>query len=273
MFVGLNLAPRLTGESLSVKRIAFVVGIFANMYWRLILAVALFLWPSFVKVFVFRHIGRYRIGKGVRIGFSIFAPHAADIADRVRIGHGNVLAFTRKVELGADSKIGHFNLILGGEQLHLGEGAWIVRFNEINAILQPLANGEFDSRLLIGSRTVITAWHKIDFTDRVTFGENVVFAGRQSCIWTHNRQQVRPVSIGRNCYVGSGIQMAPGSSIGAFCVVGMGSIITRPVTEEYHLVAGMPARAIRPLDEDGKVFVTFPTRPDLDEITTFAQAR
>jgi len=229
---------------------------------RKLLAFALLPFPSFVKVLVLRASG-YEIAAGVRIGFSVIAAGRCRIGPGTRIGHLNYIAQMAELELGAHVRIGHFNILLGGRRVLLGEGAVIGRFNEINSILNPLVRGTPQPELLIGRHAVVTAWHKIDFTDRVTLGDSVVLAGRLSNLWTHNRQDIAPVSIGPHCYVGSGIQMVPGASVGGSCVVGLGAVITRRFTEDRVLIAGVPARVVKPLEGDSLRLVTFPTRPDL----------
>lgn len=228
------------------------------------LAVIILPLPSILKVLLLRHVFGMKIGKGVRIGFSLIFPGVAEIGHRTRIGHFNVIGGMQKLVIGEDVVVGHFNIVLGGREVRLGDGAMIGRFNEINAILNPLVRGKPDPVLHLGRRTVVTAWHKIDFTDRVELGDGVVFAGRLSNIWTHNRQDVGPVSIGARCYVGSGVQMVPGSRIGSECVVGLGAIISKPFDAERVLIAGVPARVVKALDEKSLRLVTYPTRPDLD---------
>lgn len=219
--------------------------------------------PSFLKVFAYRHLFRYRLGRSVRIGFSIVAGDVVEIGDGARIGHLNYIARMKRLSVGSRAVIGHLNIILGGDLVEVGDRAIIGRLNEINSIIDPLNSGPADPRLIMGPGSVVTAWHKIDFTDRVTIGESAIIAGRSSCLWTHNRQQVAPVTVGRNCYVGSGVQFVPGAGVGAYCVVGLGAVITKSFTGEYRLVAGVPARDIKPLDESGRALVEFTTRPDL----------
>lgn len=237
---------------------------------KLIVGLAILPLPSLLKIAILRTFFGCRIGAGVRIGLSVICPGTARIGDRVRIGHFNFIGRMDNLDIGADAVIGHANIVMGGDAVTLGEGAVIGRFNEINAILNPLAHTAVDSTLTIGARAVVTASHKIDYTHRVTIGENVVLAGRLSNIWTHNRQQVKPVEIGRNCYVGSGIQMAPGTCIGPYCVVGMGAIVTKQFRESYKLIAGVPAEVVRDLEGEDRTFVTFPTRPDLGEASASA---
>jgi acetyltransferase-like isoleucine patch superfamily enzyme len=219
--------------------------------------------PSFLKQIAYRYLLGYEIGKGVHIGFSVVIAGKCRIGDGTRIGHLNYIAYMQELDLGQDVAIGHFNILLGGRRVELGNGALIGRFNEINSILNPLNRGAADPVLSIGRRTIITAWHKIDFTDHVTLEDSVVLAGRLSNLWTHNRQDVAPVRIGAHSYIGSGIQMVPGSSIGCRCVVGLGSVITKPMPTDGVLLAGVPAKIVKPLADDN-LLVSYPTRPDLD---------
>jgi acetyltransferase-like isoleucine patch superfamily enzyme len=230
----------------------------------LVLRFLLLPFPSAVKVAAYRHLFGYRIGSGVRIGLSVLACGACEIGDRTRIGHFNLFHRIGVVRMGSDVVVGHFNLVIGGDEVRIGDRALIGRFNEINSILDPVNSNPSDPRLLIGNGAVVTAWHKIDYTDRVEIDDNAILAGRLSSLWTHNRQQTKPVRIGRNCYVGSGIQMVPGASVGDCCVIGLGSVITKPLDAEWSLVAGVPAKVIKPLDAESRAMVEFTTRPDLD---------
>lgn len=220
--------------------------------------------PSVIKVLAYRNLFGYQIGRGARIGLSVIAAGRCEIGQCARIGHFNLIYRVQQLSLGEDSIVGHFNLIIGGDAVRIGNRAMIGRFNEINSIIDPINSTPADPRLLVGEGAVITAWHKIDYTDCVEIGDNAIIAGRLSNLWTHNRQETRPVRVGRNCYVGSGIQMVPGSSIGDYCVVGLGSVITKRLDAEWSLIAGVPARVVKPLDPESRVMVEFPTRPDLD---------
>ena len=231
---------------------------------RLIIALLLVPFPSFLKVWAYRIIFGYKIGRQVKIGLSAIVADKCTIGDRSRIGHFNLFYRNQDLRIGSDVIVGFANRVFGGKVVDIGDKCHIFRFNEINSILDPLVLGDFDPRLELGEGSVITVNHKIDFTDKVTFGPSVVFAGRNSNIWTHNRQKTAPVSIGRNCYVGSNVQFVAGSSIGEYCVLALGSVVTKKIAGEWQIVAGMPAKAVKPLDEDSKVLVTYPTRPDLE---------
>lgn len=234
---------------------------------KLLFLALLALFPSFIKRPFYRWFFGYKIGKRVRIGFSIIDAKECTIDDDVSIGHLNALIGIKKLTIGDHTRIGHLNIIRGGDEVRLGRYTEILRFNEINSIPNPIVVNEVDSRFILGDGSVITTSHKIDFTDRVEFGKRVILGGRNSSLWTHNRQKTLPIVIGDYSYVGSEIRIAPGGEIPPRCIVGIGSVITKKFEDEQKLIAGVPAKAIKDLDEDGKFLVEYKTRPDLpDEI-------
>ena len=221
--------------------------------------------PSILKIPLYRLFCGYQIGRGVSIGFSIIAVDNCRIDDAVRIGHLNLFLKTKDLKIGEHTKIGHLNIIRGGEAVDLGRYTEIIRLNEINAIPDPIVSNPVDSRFSLGDGSIVTTSHKIDFTDRVMIGKRSILGGRNSSLWTHNRQETRPITIADYCYVGSEIRMVPGSSIPPGCIVGIGSVISKPLKGDSHLVGGVPARLIKPLDEKGMELVKFKTRMDLPD--------
>jgi len=75
-----------------------------------------------------------------------------------------------------------------------------------------------------------TANHNFDDPDRSVVGQG----------W----QDVGPMEIGRNSWIGMGSVVLPGVRIGEGCVVGAGSVVTRDL-EDFTVAVGNPARAIR----------------------------
>lgn len=215
---------------------------------RFYLAVALLPFPSAVKVFFYRHLLGYSIGRGVHIGLSVIDAAACQIDEGVSIGHGNLVFAVERLAIGRGARIGTLNLIRGGK-VSIGRHAEIIRLNELNAIPFP-PEMNVDSVLSIGDWTSITAGHKIDFTGQVTFGTEVIVAGRNSSFWTHIRGVTLPIVIGDAVYIGSEVRMAPGASVPSGSVVGMGSVVVDSLTEHPgHVFAGVPARPKRPVSE------------------------
>lgn len=223
------------------------------------------LFPGFLKRAIYRWFFKYRIGRNVRIGIAFLDCESLEIEDETRIGHGTVFWRCARTKIGSNVVIGPFNLFRGGTRIELGDWSMVLRMNVINAIPDHDCTNEPDSSFLVGYGSVITAEHRIDFTDRVQIGRRSILGGRNSSIWTHNRREGHPVTIGDYAYVGSEIRMAPGASVPDYCIVGIGSVITRSITEPYSLIAGVPARRVRDLDDDDRELVFGKTRKDLPD--------
>jgi acetyltransferase-like isoleucine patch superfamily enzyme len=232
---------------------------------RLAVLASIALLPGFLKRPLYRWLFGYRIGKRVRLGLSIIDAGECEIADDVRFGHLNLVIGVGRIYVGEHARVGHLNVIRGGDEVSLGRYAEILRMNEINSIPDPVVVNPTDPRFHLGDGAVVTTGHKIDFTDRVTIGRRTILGGRNSSLWTHNRQRTRPIEIGELSYIGSEIRVAPGGVIPSRCVVGIGSVVTGRLEGEYLLIAGVPARAVKPLSEEGRFLVEHKTRPDLPD--------
>lgn len=233
--------------------------------FRLATLAAIGILPSPVAVFSLRLLFGYKIGRRVRIGFSVIDAAECEIGDDVRIGHLNVFTRVGKVTIGEHTRIGALNIFRGGDEIHIGRYCDILRLNEINSIPEPDMIGVAEARFTLGDGSMIGASHKIDFTDRVTFGKRVILGGRNSSVWTHNRQQTEPVEVGDYSYLGSEIRVAPGAVVPPKCIVGMGSVVTKRFENEYRLIAGVPAAEVKELHEDGRFLTEQKTRRDLPD--------
>lgn len=232
---------------------------------RFLMLALLALLPLVLTRPLYRLFFGYRIGKRVRIGFSIIDAGQCRIEDDVRIGHLNVVTRVGKLTIGDHARIGHLNIIRGGDEVSLGRYSEIIRMNEINSIPDPDVVNETDPTLLLGDGSIVTTGHKIDFTDRVEIGRRTILGGRNSSLWTHNRQRTMPITIGSFAYVGSEIRMAPGTSIPSRSIVGIGSVVTSRLLEEGKLIGGVPAKPIRDLDAEDNFLIERKTRPDLPD--------
>jgi len=235
--------------------------------FRLFTLAMIALLPSFMKRAAYRGFFGYRIGKGVRIGLSMIDVGKCEIGDEVCIGHLNIFTRVQSLSLGTHVRIGHLNVFRGGDEIKLGRYAEVIRMNEINSIPDPDVVNPVEPTFMLGDGSIITTGHKIDFTDRVTIGRRSILGGRNSSLWTHNRQRTLPIEIGDFAYMGSEIRIAPGGAIPSRCIVGIGAVITRKLKDEEFLIGGVPAKAIRPLSEEDRFLIERKTRPDLpDEI-------
>ena len=237
----------------------------ATSKFRLLVLACIAVLPSFLKRPCYRLLFGYRVGKRVRIGLSIIDARECRLDDDVQIGHLNVIIRVKKITVGDHVRIGHLNIIRGGDEVRLGRYSEIMRLNEINSIPDPDVVNEVDPRFLLGEGSLVTTGHKIDFTDRVEIGRRTIIGGRNSSLWTHNRQRTLPIVIGSLSYVGSEIRIAPGGSIPSRCIVGIGSVVTGELSGEEQLIAGVPAKVIKELSEEDKFLIERKTRRDLPD--------
>src|SRR5215470_1633908 len=232
---------------------------------RLLVLAALAILPSFLKRPLYRLFFGYKIGKRVHIGVSLIDARDCTIEDDVTIGHLNVITRVEKLTIKDHARIGHLNVIRGGDEVSLGRYCEIIRMNEINSIPNPEVVNEIDPVFILGDGSIVTTGHKIDFTDRVEIGRRVILGGRNSSLWTHNRQRTLPITIGDLVYIGSEIRMAPGSALPARCIVGIGSVVTSQLDEPRKLIVGVPAKAIKDLTEEDEFLIERKTRLDLPD--------
>ena len=221
--------------------------------------------PGFVKRPLYRYFFGYRIGKDVRIGMALLDADEVVLGEGTRIGHFNAVLRVGRLEFGRHVHIGMFNIIRGGSLVRLGDYATIMRLNVLNAIPDHDCTTQPVSELILGAGTIVVSGHRIDFTDRVTLGRNVIVGGRNSSLWTHNRQDTAPISIGDFCYLGSEVRLAPGAKLASQCVLGLGSVLVGEIAAAGSLVAGVPGRILRPLDAKELARVRRKTRGDMPD--------
>ena len=221
--------------------------------------------PNALKKPLYRVVFGYRFGSGVRIGLSLLDAEHVDLGEGTRIGHWNAIVRVGRFQTGRQARIGTLNVIRGGEHVRLGDYAEVMRLNVLNAIPDHDCTTEPQSVLEVGAGTVITSGHRIDFTDRVTLGKNVIVGGRNSSLWTHNRQETAPIEVGDFCYLGSEVRLAPGAKLPNECILGIGAVLTGEIKEPRSLVAGVPAKVVRPLDEKDLARIRRKTRGDMPD--------
>jgi acetyltransferase-like isoleucine patch superfamily enzyme len=223
------------------------------------------LFPTSLKRPLYSLLFGYRIGKRSRIGLVILDAAHVDLGEGTVIGHFNAILRVGRLETGRACRIGMFNIVRGGERVVLGAYSTVLRFNVLNAIPDHDCTTEPTSVLELGDGAIVVSGHRIDFTDRVTIGRNVIIGGRNSSLWTHNRQETAPISIGDFCYLGSEIRVAPGSRLAPECILALGSVLAGEIAQPRSLAAGVPARSVRPLTEADLARVRRKTRDDIPD--------
>ncbi|GHT53484.1 hypothetical protein FACS189446_1000 [Bacteroidia bacterium] len=110
--------------------------------------------------------------------------------------------------------------------------------------------------LILGEHSGITHRHLIDCNGGIYIGDFTTVAGYKTQILTHsiniykNCQEVKPVHIGKYCFVGTQCILLPGSQLPDYSVLGAGSILNKPYTETYSIYAGNPAKIAKKIDPE-----------------------
>ena len=221
--------------------------------------------PGLVKRPAYRLFFGYRIARGVRIGISLLDAQQVDLAEGTEVGHFNLILRVGRLEAAPHARIGFGNIIRGGERVSLGAYSTVMRFNVLNAIPDHDCTTQPVSILELGAGAIIVSGHRVDFTDRVRIGRNVIVGGRNSSLWTHNRQETGPITIEDFCYLGSEIRIAPGAHLPSECILALGSVLAGEIEKPRSLVAGAPAKTIRALSEEDLVRVRAKTRSDIPD--------
>jgi acetyltransferase-like isoleucine patch superfamily enzyme len=221
--------------------------------------------PNALKKVLYRAVFGYRFGPGVRIGWVLLDAEQVHLGEGTWIGHLNAIVRVGRFETGRQTRIGNLNVIRGGERVSLGDYAEVMRLNVLNAIPDHDCTTEPVSVLELATGAVVVSGHRIDFTDQVRLGRNVIVGGRNSSLWTHNRQETAPITIGDFCYLGSEVRLAPGARLPEECILGLGSVLTGGIAEPRSLVAGVPAKVVRPLNERDLARIRRKTRADMPD--------
>jgi acetyltransferase-like isoleucine patch superfamily enzyme len=226
--------------------------------------VALALAPSAIKLPIYRRLFGFDIAKDARIGVSVLDVDRLSVGPGARIGHLNVLTRSKRVVLERGALVDYGNIIRGGDEVVLDRWATVFRFNVLNSIPDAELDAPADPRLYLGPGAYVVSGHRLDFTDRITIGANTIVAGRNSSLWTHNRQETNPISIGEYCYLGSEVRLAPGAKLGPYAILGLGAVLAGTADgERVHV--GVPARPLRAIRDDERRKLQKKTRRDIPD--------
>lgn len=109
--------------------------------------------------------------------------------------------------------------------------------------------------LKIGENCAIASFVHIWANDLVHIGENTAISAHvQITTSTHDynhrpyrgKRIDKPITIGKNVWIGSGAIIMPGVTIGDNAVIGAGSVVTKNIPEDT-LAFGIPAKPIKQL--------------------------
>lgn len=143
-----------------------------------------------------------------------------------------------QVSVGKNLKLGindHITLYPKIKNFFLGDN---VSFrNYIHIIVQDGAFLEIKDKVFLNNQCSITCVEKISIGENTLFGENVkLYDHNHFYKRTENNLQIShsefttaPISIGKNCWLGSNVVVLKGVEIGDNCIIGAGCVIHKNV--------------------------------------------
>lgn len=139
-------------------------------------------------------------------------------------------------------------LSLRGGTLHVGGGTDIRRLGTIHVG----GDVQIGAGCVVSTGVCIHCAESVVLGDLSIVGEYTTIADSAHVrtppgVPVHHSVRTRPVSIGRNVWIGAHAVIASGASVGDQCFVGAGAVVTGEVPEGW-LAAGVPARLIRELE-------------------------
>lgn len=138
-------------------------------------------------------------------------------------------------------QLGHFgdSLLLSpvnweyGKHIHIGDGVFI----NFECVFLDGAEVRIGDGCAIAPRVqFLTAGHPVDAAERIERDAD----GRFARAWAINR----PITVGRDCWIGAGVIVLGGVTIGDGTTIGAGSVVTRDIPAGV-VAAGNPCRVIR----------------------------
>jgi acetyltransferase-like isoleucine patch superfamily enzyme len=201
--------------------------------------------PSPLKVWAYRTLLGYRIGRQVRLAFGgVIVGRDVEIGDHVEIG---LLAVVqgRKIRMGRHSSVATMSYV-ACEDIQIGEDARIREQVYVGGPQLP------ESRFVLGDRTIVLQMTYINPTKPVIIGDDTGIGGH-CLIFTHGvwlnvldgyPMTYKPVTLGRSVWLPWRVFVMPGANIGDGSVIGADSLVTGTIPP-YSLAVGSPAKVIR----------------------------
>jgi acetyltransferase-like isoleucine patch superfamily enzyme len=212
---------------------------------RTFVAVATMFLPWRLKRLLLTWMLGYQLDPSARIGHAVVAAASVRMGKGAHIGHLTVCRGLKLLEIGDHGRIGNLNWITGDGD---------------NPLPSARSNSKAEPILRVGTHSAITPRHYIDCSDRIEIGAFTTVAGVRSQFLTHSidlracRQQAEPITIGDNCFIGTGCIVLSGAKLPDFSVLAAGSVLRENMGQPWTLYAGVPARARKRISEDYAYF-------------------
>ena len=179
---------------------------------------------------------------------------------RIFIGKKVVIKCKKKISCGKGVTIGDYTYIdaLSRGGIEIGNNVSLGRncIIECTGVIR-----ELGEKLIIEDGVGIAANAFIAVRGQVKIGKNCIFGPNVKIhAENHNFSDLetpirlqgatrKGVTIGEDCWIGSGATILDGVTIGNHCIVGAGAVVTKDVPD-YAIVGGVPAKVIKMRTEE-----------------------
>jgi acetyltransferase-like isoleucine patch superfamily enzyme len=151
-----------------------------------------------------------------------------------------------RLDLGAPYVYGDLHIRIGDDCTMNAVSSFVATSVGQDAVL------EIGDKTYLGHRLSISVGSRVRIGSHVLIADNVFIADNpghpldaaKRRVQGVEPEQIRPISIGDDVWIGHSSKIMPGVTIGDGAVIGAGSIVTKDVAA-YTLVAGAPARLVR----------------------------
>ena len=116
----------------------------------------------------------------------------------------------------------------------MGKGCYITPslFCDYGCNLELDDNVYFNAKCVGPNTQFYTPIHPLDYKTRNTFIESA-----------------KPITVGKNCWLGGSVVVLPGVTIGDGCVIGAGAVVTKDIPANS-LAVGNPAKVIKTIEQN-----------------------
>jgi len=201
--------------------------------------------PSALKVWCYRHLLGYRIGRNVSLSLgAVVVASEVEIEDYVSIGFLTIVR-GRRVKIGRHTQIGATSYLYC-EAIEIGEDA---KINEQVYVGGPMLP---ESLFRLGSRTIVMQMSFLNPTKPLIIGDDTGIGGH-CLIFTHGSWlnvldgypvTFEPVTLGASVWLPWRVFVMPGATIGDGSVIGANSLVQGSIPAGS-LAVGAPAKVIR----------------------------
>ena len=203
---------------------------------------------SFYKTVFLNDDSEY--AKKVRLNY--YKTKLKHMGENVTIGKGVKFVNPQYISLGDNVKIcDDVTLIARGEGgITLGNGVWINERVYLDTENADTGYIKIEEKVYIGTGTTLFGHNGLEIGDNVLLAQNItltpyshIFTDPDSNIITQGGHSEK-VTIGRDSYVGMGVDIMYSGNIGEGSVVGAGSVVVKSIPP-YSVAVGNPAKVIK----------------------------